>query len=111
MGISWIKISGKTAQEWAKISQQKDARIASISASLNMDESILQTLASAPTPTPIIQYQTTYVADPNTERQLQQAKQELEQPVQYNSYGGTMLYGSNGSTCNTYGTNTLYCNK
>lgn len=57
-----------------------------------------------PAPTPIIEYKTQYVQEP-----AQKAQQKPRLPVTYNSYGGDVLYGSDGSTCNTYGGSTVYC--
>ena len=85
-------------QKTIKTSNDQITKLSSENAS---ESARIQTLLNQPKPTPEIEYVTQYqtVTEPAT-----------KQPVQYNSYGGDILYGSDGSTCNSYGGNTLYCN-
>ena len=85
-------------QKTIKTSSDQITKLSSENASKSAQ---IQTLLNQPKPTPEIKYVTQYqtITEPAT-----------KQPVHYNSYGGDILYGSDGSTCNSYGGSTLYCN-
>ena len=96
----------KKTNDWQNTANQNQTEIISYKAELASASAQLKTLQDKPTPTPIIKYITKY----QTITEEIPAKPKQQGSVYYNSYGGSLLYGSDGSTCDTY-TGTLHCSK